>query len=333
MTRLIGPDAREERSRRFSCPLRRESVVWSGTSRWIWVQGLARGLSFEFAAVLPGRYVLGPSGERYREVKSPPTEVFIDGLTNLQPIEHPIAALGQPIVVPRNQAELRCEVAVWRHRSIHGRVVYPDGAPVPNVLLLATLDGVHGSVRADTDQAGAFEFAPCPRERTESWRTALPMDGGCIERFVLRSGPANSHWSCSAGVGSRVAQCGPTTAKPSTLGSGSGATPGARGQERAARSARPGSGVAGQTRARNGGTFEFDSLEPCSDDLVVQSEDQAWFGRACGVLIAAGAPVGSYDVLLYPAAVLVVAASPRHEARGARREALGARREALGARR
>ena len=250
-----------------------------------------------FEDVKPGNYMIGVLNAVPIEFRK-----TLPSSTDLPPMEDagrkPLVKGGQvleSIRVPPNTESIDTTVTHWSAQTIEGRIIYPDGSPADDVLLLATLPGAAGSLRADTNSQGAFSFGGVAPGRyrifdnmaPKGWcmPDALLVDAGTTDlRIVLQEAAEVSgsvlHPDPNGEVDGWVWLL--TDERHTTPGTGSGV----------------GMGPAPI------GTYSLDGLTAGTYTIFTYTNDQQYFGWTTNEILGSGESKQAQDIQLQPAAQL-----------------------------
>ncbi len=248
---------------------------------------------FVFDGVEAGRYVVGPRGDLFTR------EASIEGLAYMKRRANPPAPYLVEVVVPKNEPEVEIEVRVWNDLFISGSIRFPDGRPADDVLLLATLRGTSGSLRADSRQDGSFRFGPMPPGTYSIFDNHGPEGWGVFQRVRVAAG--------TEGVQLVLRRAGMMSGTIVDTSAGKPVKGWVRIQQ-ADTGPSPRTGVAMQTVCDpdGGGTFRIDSLEPANYHITFTSDDREWFGFLSNVTAQSGRELSGIEVPLQRAAQLTI---------------------------
>ncbi len=244
---------------------------------------------FAFGGVPAGRYLVGPSGESYRE------RTEADGTLSLELVSRPAAPHFELVVLEPHVQRVETTVRVWRGLTIAGTIRFPNGDPAPDVLLLATSRGVGGSYRADSNAEGQFDFGAMAPGTYSVFDNKGPDGWGMYSRPNLEAG--------TTGVELVMEPAGLVSG--SVRDSATGETYGGwltfRHDEH---STQPGAGVSLGISDGGDGAFSWNSIEPSTYSLQYGSKDNRWYGFTGDVLVSGGHELSALFVEIEPAAQL-----------------------------
>lgn len=133
--------------------------------RYLWYSHADHQGRFWFESLQPGSWLVGPSPEHPDE---------------------PLVALGQVVVLRPGVRELEIEVRSPAPVYVRGRCVGPDGEPVADVCLLASVSV--GAAGAKSGSDGAFHFPPLPAGPLELAVAEAPAGYAAAAPFSIQAG-------------------------------------------------------------------------------------------------------------------------------------------------